>query len=114
MGLLNDFADWVVGQMSSFDYVGIGDSSTAYSSSQSGLQGSNTHYEPAESGYPDLTGNTLTTKIIVASGDAQFSWQEVVICTGTPGDVANRLVHDFGTKGATEWELTLELTINIA
>jgi hypothetical protein len=88
MGLLNDYATWCVSQMTGFDYVGIGNSDTAYAKTQSGLQGGTTHYEQAESGYPSITDNTLTTKIVVAAADAQFAWEEVIICDGSPGNVA--------------------------
>jgi len=114
MGLLNTYRDWIVSQMSGFDYVGLGDGTTAEDQTQTGLQGSNTHYEQADSGYPSISGNTLTTRITVASADAQFAWEEVVICDGTPGQVANRDVIPFGTKGNVEWELELEFTLELA
>ena len=113
MGLINDFADWTVAQMAGHTYIGVGDSNTAESFSDTGLLGANTHYEPVDSGYPSISGNTITNKITVAPLDAQFSWQEFVICTGTPGDVANRVVIPVGTKGNVEWEFELTLTITL-
>jgi hypothetical protein len=114
MALINDFTEWVVAQMSGYNYIGVGDSNTAESPSQTGLLGSNTHYEQAESGYPSISGNQITNKIIVASSEAQFPWQEFVICDGTPGNVANRVVIPVGTKGNVEWEFDLTLTITVA
>jgi hypothetical protein len=114
MGLINDFAEWVVAQMSGYNYIGVGDDNTAEDPSQTGLLGSNTHYEQVESGYPSISGNQITNKIIVAPADAQFAWQEFVICDGTPGNVANRVVIPVGTKGNVEWEFDLTLTITVA
>lgn len=111
MGLINDFAKWTISQMSGYNHLGIGDSNTAENPSQSGLLGTNTYYKQAESGYPQLSGNQIITKVIVPPADAQFPWQEFVICTGSPGDVANRAVIPVGTKGNVEWEFELTLTI---
>jgi len=113
MGLINDFAEWVVAQMSGYNYIGVGDSNTAESTSDTGLLGVNTHYEQAEVGYPNIVGNQITNKIIVAPLDAQFAWNEFVICDGTPGNVANRVVIPVGTKGNVEWEFELTLTITV-
>lgn len=114
MGLINNFMDWVANQMTGYDYVGIGDDNTVYSNTDTGLIGTTTHYEQADTGYPDIVDNVFTTRITVAPADAQFYWNEVVVCTGTPGDVANRLVIPFGEKGNVEWELELELTLVVA
>ena len=113
MGLINDFAEWTIAQMNDYNYIGIGDDNTAEDPTETGLLSANTHYEPVESGYPSISGNQITNKIIVDPADAQFAWQEFVICTGTPGDVANRVVIPVGTKGNVEWEFDLTLTLTV-
>lgn len=116
MGLLDDFMTQVTSFMENqpYDYIGIGDDNTSYDSTQTGLLGANTHYEQMESGYPTVSSNSITGLIKVAPADAQFYWNEIVICTGTPGDVANRVVIPFGEKGNTEWELEITLTLVVA
>lgn len=114
MGLINDFTEWVVAQMDDYNYIGIGDNNDSESASDEGLLGDNTHYEKADDGYPEIDGNSITNKITVDADDAQFDWEEFVICDGEPGNVANRVVIPVGTKGEIEWEFELTLTIEVA
>lgn len=96
-------------------YLGVGESTTAASASQTGLQGATTTFKAMESGYPSISGQTVTFRSVFGSTDANNSWQEftVVNASTDAGDNLNRKVDDQGTKAAGQsWTLDLEITFS--
>jgi len=97
-------------------YLAVGDSTTAASASQTGLQAAtNKLYKAVESGYPSTSGQTVTWRAIFGSGDANFSWQEFSVASGNSdaADNLNRKVSDQGTKASGQtWTLDLDITFS--
>jgi len=96
-------------------YIGVGDGTTTAVPTQTGLQGINKFYKIVDSGYPQVSGQTVIFKATFESGEATFDWQEFTISNG-PNDSAinlNRKVEDHGRKGANDvWAITLSITIS--
>lgn len=98
-------------------YLGVGDSSTAFSASHTDLQAaSNKHREAMDATYPQQSTNVLTFKSTFETGDANFAWNEWgVFNASTSGDMLTRKVESLGTKtSAAEWALTATLTVTAA
>ena len=96
-------------------YLGVGESTTAASASQTGLQGATTTFKAMESGYPSISGQTVTFRSVFGSTDANNSWQEFTIVNAPTdaGDNLNRKVDNQGTKAAGQsWTLDLEITFS--
>ena len=93
--------------------LGVGDSSTATSTSQTDLQGSSTCWKDMDTGYPTVSGRTVTFKSTFGSSDANFAWNEFSVRNGaTANKNLNRRVTSKGTKASGEtWVLTLTITI---
>lgn len=97
-------------------YLGVGDSTTAASASQTGLQAStNKAFAAMASGYPQRSGQTVTFQAVFGSSVGNFSWQEFTLANGN-SDTAknlNRKVSDQGTKVSGQvWTLSLAITIS--
>lgn len=95
--------------------IGVGDSATAFNSAQTDLQGANKLRKTMESGYPIVSGNTITFKATFGINDANFAWNEWgVFNAATGGTMLNRVVEYNGTKlqGQT-WIFEVNLAINI-
>lgn len=98
-------------------HLGVGDSSTAASASQTGLQAAeNKAYMPMEPGYPTYgSSQKVTFKASFGSSDANFAWNEFTVANADDdtGVNLNRKVSSQGTKSEGEvWELTLEITLS--
>lgn len=97
-------------------YLGVGDSSTAESASQTGLQAStNKLYKAMEATYPSRAGQTVTWRAVFGSSDANFAWNEFTVANGNSdsADNLNRKVSAQGTKASGQtWTLDLSLTIS--
>lgn len=96
-------------------YLGVGESTTAAAASQTGLQGSSKTYKAMESGYPSISGQTVTFRSVFGADDANNAWQEftVVNASSDAGDNLNRKVDDQGTKASGQsWTLDLEITFS--
>jgi hypothetical protein len=97
-------------------YLGVGDSNTAESASQTGLQAStNKVYKAMESGYPQIAGQTVTFRSVFGSSDANFAWREMTVASGSSdsADNLNRKVSDQGTKASGQtWTLDLTITFS--
>lgn len=96
-------------------YLGVGESTTAASASQTGLQGASLTYKAMESGYPSISSQTVTFRSVFGADDANNAWQEftVVNASSDSGDNLNRKVDDQGTKASGQsWTLDLELTFS--
>jgi hypothetical protein len=97
-------------------YIGVGDSSTAASASQTALQAaSNKLYKAMDGGYPTYgTSQQIVFRSTFASGDANFAWNEFTVANGSSdaGTNLNRLVSSQGTKTSGQtWQVTLTITI---
>lgn len=97
-------------------YLGVGDSSTAASAAQTGLQAAtNKFYKAMDVTFPSVSGSIITYRSTFASGDANFAWNEFTIANGNSDSSTNlnRLVSSQGTKQSGQtWELTLQVTLS--
>jgi hypothetical protein len=93
--------------------IGVGDSSTAASPSQTDLQAaSNKTYKGMESGYPTTSSQQAVFKSSFGAGDANYAWNEWVVKQATSARCLNRKVESLGTKSGGTW--TLEVTITLS
>ena len=96
-------------------YLGVGESTTAAAASQTGLQGATKTYKAMESGYPSISGQTVTFRSVFGGTDANNAWQEftVVNASTDAGDNLNRKVDNQGTKASGQsWTLDLAITFS--
>lgn len=93
-------------------YLGVGDSSTAASASQTDLQASTNKLRVAmDSTYPSLASHVMSFRSSFTSGQANFAWNEWIIANAASGaTVLNRKVESLGTKATGTWTLTVTLT----
>jgi hypothetical protein len=96
--------------------LGVGDSNTAESATQTGLQATtNKAFKAMDTGYPQRSNQTAEWRSTFGSADANFSWQEftVVNAADDSGKNLNRKVADKGTKASGEtWTLSLKITFS--
>lgn len=97
-------------------YIGVGDSSTAESASQTGLQAStNKTYKVMQATYPSRSAQTVTWRSVFASGDANYAWNEftIVNASSDTGTNLNRKVSSQGTKASGQtWTVDVTVTIS--
>lgn len=95
--------------------LGVGDSSTAESASQTDLQAaSNKLYKAMEATYPQRASQTVTFRSVFGSTDANWAWNEFSVDNGsTPLKNMNRKVSSQGTKASGQtWTLDLAITLS--
>jgi hypothetical protein len=93
--------------------IGVGDSSTAASPSQTDLQAaSNKTYKGMESGYPTSTSQQIKFKSSFGDSDANYAWNEWVVKQSTSGKCLNRKVESLGTKSGGTWTLEVSITLS--
>jgi len=95
--------------------LGVGDSSTAESASQTDLQAaSNKTYKAMEASYPSRSGQTITFRSVFGSADANYAWNEFSVDNGAAaGKNLNRKVSAQGTKASGQtWTLDLSITLS--
>lgn len=103
--------------------IGVGDSTTAASASQTDLQAiagaSDRQFEIMDATFPSRASQTVTWRSTFASGEANFHWQEWCIDPGTAAGTTivtpmlNRKVTDLSTKVAGQvWQFSVTLTIS--
>lgn len=95
--------------------IGVGDSSTAEASTQTGLVAvTNKAWVGMEATYPQVSGNTATWRAVFDGATANFDWREFTI-VNTADDTGvnlNRKVSSQGTKASGQiWTLDFTLTI---
>ncbi len=98
-------------------YIGVGDSSTAYSAGQTDLQASSNKLRKAmDATYPQVSTNVITFRSTFGTGDANFAWNEWgVFNASSSGTMLNRKVESLGTKtSAQTWQFTVTLTVTTA
>ncbi len=93
-------------------YLGVGDSSTAASAAQTGLQAAaNKKWEAMEATYPTdpPVSQQVVFRAIFEDGDAEYAWEEFTVVNAANDDGKNlcRKVSSEGTKaGGETWTLT--------
>lgn len=94
-------------------YLGVGDGTTAFSASQTDLQGTNKYRQGMSATYPTIATNVITFRSLFATGNANFHWQEWgTFNASSSGTMLNRLVEDLGTKtSAQSWQLSVDITV---
>ena len=99
-------------------YVGLGDSSTAFSAAQTDLQAATNKVRKAQNGgYPQRTSNVLTFQSTFGTGDANYAINEFgVFNASSSGTMFNRKVDSsLGTKTNTQtWVVTVTVTVQAA
>jgi len=97
-------------------YIGVGDSTTAESASQTDLQAStNKTYKAMSASYPSRSGQTVTWRAVFGSSDANYSWQGLWVANASSGTGKNlnRKVSNQGTKASGQtWTLDLAITLS--
>jgi hypothetical protein len=97
--------------------LGVGDSTTAASASQTDLQAaSNKTYKAMNASFPAPGGagtRRMDFKSTFTTADANYAWEEVIVDNGaTDGTTMFRRVQSLGTKtSAAAWDLTAQVTI---
>jgi hypothetical protein len=93
--------------------IGVGDSNTAASASQTDLQAStNKTYKGMESGYPTSASQKATFKSSFGDSEANYTWNEWVVKQTASGKCLNRKVESLGTKTSGTWTLEVNITIS--
>lgn len=96
-------------------YIGVGDSSTAYASSQTDLQAATNKLRKAmDATYPSRAGAVITFRSTFATTDANFAWNEVgIFNASSAGTMLTRENTSLGTKPSTQqWVFTVTLTLS--
>lgn len=96
--------------------IGVGDGTTAFSASQTDLQGTNKLRKGMDAGYPTRSGNTVTFRATYGSTEANFAWNEWgVFNAASGGTMLNRKVESLGTKvSGSIWVFEVQLTWGVA
>ena len=95
--------------------LGVGDSGTAESASQTDLQAStNKTYKAMASTYPQISAQSVTFRSVFGSSDANYAWQEFCVDNGGSAlKTLNRKVSNQGTKASGQtWTLDLTITFS--
>lgn len=98
-------------------YIGVGDSTTEFSASQTDLQASSNKLRKAmDATYPSGGSNVITFRATFGTSDANFAWQEWgVFNASSSGTMLNRKVESLGTKTSSQtWQFTVVLTFSTA
>jgi hypothetical protein len=98
-------------------YIGVGDSTTAFSAAQTDLVAATNKLRKAmDATYPSGGSNVITFRSTFGTSDANFAWQEWgVFNASSAGTMLNRKVESLGTKTNTQtWQFTVVLTFTTA
>lgn len=118
---INEMWDLITGEVSGSGYIfdnaaaqiGVGDSSTAATPSQTDLQAAtNKTYKGMESGYPTSTSQKATFKASFGDSEANYAWNEWVVKQATSSKCLNRKVESLGTKSSGTWTLEVSITLS--
>jgi hypothetical protein len=107
-------------------YIGVGDTNTAESASQTELQATanaaNRFYKAMNATYPQRTNQTVDWQSDFTTSEANFAWAEWTIAAGATSASGsgflvgttnlNRKVSALGTKTTGTWTLTGSVTIS--
>ena len=101
-------------------YVGVGGgagATTAFSISQTDLQGASKTRKACDATYPSRSGNVVTARATFATGDANYTWDEfAVFNASSSGVMLHRGVSSafFVKNSSTTAVLTTTLTVTAA
>lgn len=98
-------------------YIGVGDSSTAFSAAQTDLQAaSNKTRKAMDATYPTRATNVLTFRSTFGTSDANYAWEEwAIFNASSSGTMFSRKVESLGTKtSAQSWVITCDVTLAAA
>lgn len=98
-------------------FLGVGDSTTAFSASQTDLVAATNHTRKAmDATYPSVATNVATFRATFATTDANYAWQEWgTFNASSAGTMLSRKVESLGTKtSAQTWQFTVTLTFTTA
>lgn len=98
-------------------YIGVGDSTTAFSAAHTDLQAATNKLRKAmDATYPNGAANVITFRSTFATTDANYAWQEWgVFNASSGGTMLSRKVESLGTKTNTQtWQFTVTLTVTTA
>lgn len=95
-------------------YIGVGDSSTSASASQTDLQAATNKLRKAmDATYPSRSAQTLTFRSTFGGSDANFAWNEWIIANAAAaGTALNRKAESLGTKASGTWVFTVTVTLS--
>ncbi len=99
-------------------YIGIGTSTLAAASTQSGLEctTASKFWQSMETGYPSRTSETIWFRAIVGSDDGNYSWEEFTVVNGLSDAVGanlNRAVSDQGVKASGQtWTIDVKISLD--
>lgn len=101
--------------------IGVGDSSTAESATQTDLLGANRARKGMDPGFPvhtdstAIASNTVQFRATFDPAEANFEWHEIGVFNNPTlgqGRMLNRRVQDMGEKtSAASWQVTVEITL---
>lgn len=102
-------------------YVGVGDSTTAFNSSQTDLQGTNIRKGMSSASYPktdpntDGSNNMIRYSATFGTSEANFRWEEWgVFNASSGGTMLSRKVEYVGEKtNSAVWVLEVDVTISV-
>lgn len=93
-----------LGSVPAFTSLGVGNSSTAASASDTQLLGASTFIQAADATFPSRSGTVLTIKSTFATGVANFVWNEAGYFNGTTNGTSvmfNRVIIGPFTKSSS-------------
>lgn len=97
-------------------YIGVGDSTqSAADTDQDLVAATNKYRQIVESGYPQVSGKSISFKIIVSTSNANFAWNEWGIFNAASGPtMLNRKAPAaLGTKtSAASWAFTVTISLS--
>jgi len=115
---INEMWDLIVGDSANHfnnasAQIGVGDSNTAASATQTDLQAAtNKTYKGMETGYPTSTSQKATFKASFGASEANYTWNEWVVKHASSGKCLNRKVDALGTKSSGTWTLEVSITLS--
>lgn len=98
-------------------YLGVGDSTTAFSAAQTDLQAAtNKVRQGMDATYPIRSGAGVTYRATFSTSQANFAWQEWgTFNAAASGVMWQRKVESLGTKTSSQaWQLSVTLTFAAA
>jgi hypothetical protein len=95
--------------------IGVGDSTTAFATSQTDLQAATNKMRKAmDATFPSIAGAVITYQATFATGDANWAWNEWgVFNAASAGTMFQRKVESLGTKtSAQTWQFNVAITVS--
>jgi hypothetical protein len=94
--------------------IGVGDSSTAFATSQTDLQAASNKLRKGLDSAPVRTSNSIDYTATFALAEANWAWNEIALFNSSSGDymATRRTLTGFGTKTSSEaWTVTLTVVV---